>query len=211
MWEVRSSLCCSLGEEYPECIGEWAPHFFWLGVPWVKLALSQTEMPALFSSSSLFGSYFVGFLIISVNFYIALAIKQANLRARVTFAFAAALIFVSNLVFGAVSVSIMEKKDYKTVTFSALQGNLDSDSKWGSTFDGTLEIYDRLCSDAEKDGAEYVLLPETAFPYNAENGGKVDGALTELARKYGITLFVGTFGERGDSSAAPFLSANIYL
>ena len=179
-------------------IGEWVQNFFWFGVPWVRIALSQTEMPVLFSSASLLGSYFVGFLIIAVNFYIALAVKSVKGRERAVFSGIAAIIFALNFVFGVMNVRLMKNAEYKTVTVSALQGNLDSDDKWGSTFEGTVEIYDRLCSTAKEEGAEYALLPETAFPYNAEKNSGVDLAIAALASKYEMTLFVGTFGDGGE-------------
>ena len=47
--------------------------FTWMGVPWGMVAITQACVPVLSLSSSLFGSYFVTFLIVLINFLLAYA------------------------------------------------------------------------------------------------------------------------------------------
>lgn len=175
------------------CIGEWCQNFFWYGVPWVKLAIGQTEMPVLLQGASLFGSYFVTFLIISVNFYIALAIK-ATAKKRKVFALAAALIFASNTLFGFFNLAFYSNATYKTVRVSALQGNISGEDKWNSTYSNTMKVYRDLCEKSSEAGAKYALLPETAIPYVIEDNPFIDSDITDMACSNELNLFVGLFG-----------------
>ena len=50
---------------------EWIQNFGWWGVPWGKLALGQTKYLVGIQNASWFGSYFITFVIVLVNFFIA--------------------------------------------------------------------------------------------------------------------------------------------
>lgn len=183
------------------CIGEWIQNFFWFGLPWVKLALGQTEFPVLYRSANLFGSYFVTFIIVSVNLLLALSIKEKRVTVKLLTAFAALMIFSLNLLYGVADISAGSKKVYENVKISAFQGNISTEEKWtDGMLDRSLEIYERLASEAAAEGAEYALLPETVIPYVTENFPEIDGALRDIAWKNDITLMVGTFGKVGDGT-----------
>ncbi len=184
------------------CIGEWLQNFFWFGLPWVRLALGQVENPALFRSANLFGSYFVTFLIVSVNFYIALTIMAGQKKKRMAFSFAAALIFLLNGIYGMLDLHISSEKTRETVRISALQGNISTEEKWSDyMLESTFEIYERLCAKASEAGADYALFPETVFPYVAEFDPDIDFALRKWAYKYDMTLMVGTFGDTEEGTS----------
>ena len=44
-------------------LAEWGQNFFWFGIPWVRLALTQTGAKAFLQSASLFGSLFITFIL----------------------------------------------------------------------------------------------------------------------------------------------------
>ncbi|MEE0969150.1 MAG: apolipoprotein N-acyltransferase [Clostridia bacterium] len=173
---------------------EWMQGFFWFGIPWVRVAMSQTNIPALVHSSNLFGSYFVTFLILSVNFYIALAIKDKTYRKKQVYVFTAALIFLMNGFYGMLDIAVSKDKERETVRISALQGNISTEEKWNDDMlSETFRIYEELTKEASGKGSEYVLFPETAIPYVSENVPNVDEYLRRLAKENDVTLMVGTF------------------
>ena len=62
---------------------EWSSTFGWTGVPWGRLCIGQSEYLSVLQSASLFGPYFVSFLILIFNGLLAYAI--VNRRSKKTF------------------------------------------------------------------------------------------------------------------------------
>lgn len=83
-----------LGKKYPILLplalamlwtaAEWSLTLHWTGVPWGRLNLGQTGMIVFAQTASLFGSYFVTFVIVFVNALISYAL--INVGACVSFA-----------------------------------------------------------------------------------------------------------------------------
>ena len=77
---------------------EWTQTLTWAGVPWGRLALSQALYTVVLQSASLFGSYFITFMIVLVNFLLAYGIferKKLKLCSLV-----AACVVVGNILLG---------------------------------------------------------------------------------------------------------------
>ena len=110
-------------------IFEWSSTLGWTGVPWGRLALGQIELLPMLQSASLFGSYFVSFLIVAVNALLAYAVLY-NTRALLCGLLAGGL-FCSNLVFGLASMHLPQKSDSETIRVAVVQGNINSHEKWG--------------------------------------------------------------------------------
>ncbi len=173
---------------------EWVQGLFWFGIPFVRMAMGQINTPALFRSSNLFGSYFVTFLLVVVNFYLTLALKSAENKKRTAFAFAAAGIFILNGFYGILDIAVSTEKESETVKIAALQGNVSTEEKWNSEMLGkTFSIYASLAEEAAEQGAEYALFPETVIPYVSEDFPEIEAYLQAISDKNDITLMVGTF------------------
>lgn len=179
------------------CVFEWVQTVGWWGVPWGRLGLGQIEAPLLLRSSSLFGSYFVTFIIVAVNFciayfFLAKSKKKAFLRIAVC-------AFCLNVILGsAVTLTYREKKE--KVKFAAVQGNIDSSEKWSvSSLDKTLYVYRKYTIEAAEDGAQVILWPETAIPYDLFNDYDLELYVSTLAIDAQSTLLVSTFtdGDEG--------------
>ncbi len=176
-------------------IGEWLQNFFWFGLPWVKLALGQTEVAELYRSSNLFGSYFVSFLLVSVNLFLALSVISKRKGKKLVAAVIALVLFLSNALYGIIDVRIASEKKYDSVKISAFQGNISTEEKWGAhMLDYSLELYEKLLVEASCAGAQYVLFAETVIPYVTEEQWEVDSFFSDLAWRFDITLMLGTFG-----------------
>ena len=111
---------------------EWSSTLGWTGVPWGRLCLGQADYLPMLQSASLFGSYFVSFLILMVNGLLAYAIlyRWNHMRAICCVSVAVALI-VANLGFGLVAMN-QAPSTHDTVCTAVIQGNINSHEKWGT-------------------------------------------------------------------------------
>ena len=172
-------------------IFEWSQTLFWFGVPWGRLAIGQTELLVGAQSASLFGSHFVTFLIVAVNFFAAYAIIYVEKRKLL--AITSAAIFVANTALGGV-LMMLDRDSGESVSVSAVQGNISSKEKWNSDLDQkTFEIYEAYTAEAAEEGADIVVWPETALPYNVDVNIYRMRRIERMAKKYDVTILVGAF------------------
>ncbi len=188
---------------------EWMQTLTWAGVPWGRLAIGQAYVPVFVNSSALFGSYFVSFIVVAVNGYVALAVlsllKREHRTSLLSFGLASA-VFALNLTLGAVVMLAREAdSDDRAVTVGALQGNVSSKEKWtsGNRFEALLGIYTSLTEAAAEDGADLVVWTETALPYRVNEATYTLGLLSDIASENDVTLFAAAFwlpedGEEGE-------------
>lgn len=186
---------------------EWLQTLTWAGVPWGRLALGQTQMPIMLKSASVFGSYFITFLIVAVNFFIALFILMKKEERRdICLASATGLVALNLLVGGA--AMLFEAKDGKTFKAAAVQVNSSSHDKWQpghmTTIMNTVEEYSLAASE---EGAELIVLPETVFPDYPLEDREIYNFITDLAVRCNATIVVGgfTIGEELDGNSLLFV------
>lgn len=192
-------------------IFEWTQAQTWAGVPWAKIALGQTNVPALIQISSLLGPYFVSFAVICFASLMASSVcvlrdyrkeygrfKFTN-ESAVSFALAI-LIFAADFTYGSARIFILENKDYENkVSVSAVQGNISSVDKWSvDSLYKTLDIYKEYTLQAADDGADIVVWPETALPYSLESNEYLKNYLSSVASEAEVTLLAGAFHLRDD-------------
>lgn len=170
---------------------EWSETLFWFGIPWGRLAIGQTKILITAQSASLFGSYFVAFIIVLVNFSAAYSLYYAEKR-RLT-AYTAAFVFLINALFGTVAVRIDRGDGERTVKAAVIQGNISSKDKWGiDWYVTTSESYGELSRLAAKDGAELIVFPESVFPVCIDDNATVMNYAVDLAKECHATLLFGT-------------------
>ena len=168
---------------------EWSSTIGWTGVPWGRLALGQVECLPILQSASLFGSYFVSWLLLAVNGLLAFFVIYK--KREVLCASLALSLFLANAAWGLIAQNTEPEKG-DTLRVAVIQGNINSHEKWSeNSFEITRNVYGELTRRAAAEGAELVVWPETAFPSvlteNSINGRFV----SELARSTGVTLIVG--------------------
>ena len=111
---------------------EWSYTLGELAFPWSRLAISQTDLPIGIQTASLFGSYFISFLIVLVNSYAAYGLVGALTRgdrARSSAIRLSTLICCSALIFqyGAglcLWLFNAPSDDRQTVRVAAIQGSI---------------------------------------------------------------------------------------
>ena len=177
-------------------IFEWTQTLTWAGVPWAKLAMSQLGATALVQSVSLFGTYFLSFLIVLAGGYIALAfdeMRSGRKSRAVKCAAVAAVLFFSNLICGAVLLATYEDEG-ESVKVAAIQANVNSSDKWEKG--RTDRIFDALASlsrQAADDGAELIVWAETAVPRHIASDKYARQFLHDLAIETDAEYLVGAF------------------
>lgn len=191
---------------------EWQQTLFWRGVPWARLAVSQSAVPFLQQSASLLGGLFTGAIIASVNAFIAAAlysilgdkpIKElpgvflSGIRKKKTIIFASVSlgIFTFNAVFGAIRCLTYDVTSDRKLTAAVIQGNISSLDKWA---DDSVERSARIYLDltekcVNETGAELVVWPESVITANLRTATGVSSLISAKAKELDITLFVGAY------------------
>ena len=169
---------------------EWSSTLTWAGVPWGRLCLGQIDYLPILQSASLFGSYFVSFLILLVNGLLAYALLRP-IKRFLCWGIAAAL-FLSNLSFGLL-VGVTEVNEENRVSVAVIQGNINSHDKWSLvSLYKTKQAYESLTREAVARGAKLVVWSETVFPYDFNLRSDLKHYVSDLAKECNITLAVGS-------------------
>ena len=183
---------------------EWVQNFGWWGVPWGKLPLGQTKYLLGIQNASWFGSYFITFVIVAVNFFIAYALlnetKTAVMRASAVIALSVLLFQYST---GLIIWFNTDIDDGESVNIACVQGNISAGNKWTVETLRQLErAYCERTREAAEGGAKIVLWPETAIPYDItiERYERYDKMCRDLAKENEIYILVGAYSNDGEQN-----------
>lgn len=137
---------------------EWVQSLGWLGFPWGQLSLTQFSFLPFIQSLSLFGPYFLTFLIVTINGYLALFYMS---KKPLTLALAM-LLFSSNTLFGL--IRIQQPSEYtETLKAAIVQPSIMSGEKWDfSKAKNDFDLHMNMSREAED--ANIVIWSETAIP-----------------------------------------------
>ncbi len=178
---------------------EWSQTIGWWGVPWARLPIGQTSFLPFMQTASLLGSYFVTFLIVFVNFLLAMALYEVSLKR--TLLIMAAAVFCANTVLGVVLYTVTDKQEQRaeeTLKVAVIQGNISSQEKWTQeSRQRTLDIYTAHTELAAEQGATLVIWPESTLPYFVSSDTVTGMQISALARRTHTTILVGAL-TRGD-------------
>jgi len=188
-------------------IGEFMQSVGTFAFPWARLFVGQTCFTVLLQSASLFGSYFITFIMVLVNTLLAfllIDLSEGKSKSRI-YAIAAACIFLINLSYGALRINLTDLSDSGKIDAVVLQGNIPSGQKWSGEVDEKkvyLELADSF--DAEKFDADIAVMPETAFPTTLYPCDGYDSpseeALMQISKKLDAVLFAGAFYKENGNS-----------
>lgn len=187
---------------------EWTQTLGWWGVPWGRLALGQTRYLVGVQTASLFGSYFVSFLLVSVNFCLALWLSEflrQPKKLRRERIFRPALVAVCIMLvfqYGAGSILYFSRgngsEETSELRVAAVQGNISS--KWDNDDADRQcrEVYGEYTRLAAEAGAQVVVWPETAVTHLIWNSEKSSWYrfCSDLAKDNEIMLLVGAFSAK---------------
>ncbi len=181
-----------LGALFSVC--EYIQSLWWIGFPWGQLSLTQYKFLPFIQSLSLFGSYFVTFLIVVINGYIALFFytrKRKYLTVALT-------VFLLNLTFGLVRCAYLPATD-GSIVISTVQPSVTTEEKWevSGEYVSSLELHLKL-SESVRD-TDLILWPETALPYELFLYENDVEKIEEFCGENGTDILVGTFFTEADN------------
>lgn len=172
---------------------EWVSTLGWTGVPMGRLCLGQIQYLPILQSASLFGPYFVSFLILLVNALLAFALCFSVKKL-------ACCITTGAILFGSVTFGIARMEIRKQVTYkdeaafsvAVIQGNLSVYESWdNSSYRLMKNVHADLTRKAVADGAQLVIWPETTFPYDLSESSDLTCFSSNLARECGVPIIIG--------------------
>ena len=183
-------------------IFEWSQTIGWWGVPWGRLPIGQSDYLVGLQTASWFGTYFITFMVVSVNFILAYALL-ASQKWKLSVILAASLLTFQYGA-GALIWFTADVTEGEALRVACIQGNVSSSDKWSADSDiKTTEVYTRLVKQAADDGAELILLPETAFPYDfdADRYKHFDTMFKDMSKEYGVYIIVGAYTHTEEKSS----------
>ena len=175
---------------------EWC--FTWVlsGFPWDPIGNSLINLLPMVQFADVFGVYGISFVVILGN--VALfELMRFFKKERSAFPVPQIAVFAALLVFlfgyGLWRIPNIEAKlaQGKTIRVGLLQGNIDQLVKWRAGHkQETFDIYHELAEKAAADGAELLIMPETALPYWQKGNHNLGRPIREFAQKHGKHILV---------------------
>jgi len=159
---------------------EWVNTNIMNGVPWIKYTLGFTQATNLYGLQpvSVTGQWGVSFVVILINFYLALAIREKKVKTA-CFAIAGVFLFYFS---GFLIFSGAERSTDKQISVAIIQENIKAETRWQERNGNMLaNIFFDLNRQAAKMNPDIIVWSETALPWTFTK----DDAL--LARALQIT------------------------
>ncbi len=205
----RFIACFSLVVSW--CLVEWIQTVGWIGVPWGRIALTQTDIIPVIQSASVFGSYGISFIVLSVNALLALSVIYTQKNKKNAAALGALAVFLTNLIFGMVSVVLQNDKG-EAVTVYAVQGNISAWEKWDmDSLDRNIGRYIDLSYECADGGEGIILWPESVANITLLKNPSVASRISELSVETGCVVVVGTFDDEGDYGESDYRLYNALI
>lgn len=156
-----------------------------LGFPWARIGMSQYFFLPIIQSASLFGPYFISFILVLFATLLSLFV-MGNKRAITV----AVSIFVANLIFGIIYMNVPFDIQ-NTASTAIVQGNIASGEKWSGKVSAH-EKYLSLSLDIKED-TDIIVWPETATSRSISEYSSSLADYTHLSRLKTAELYTGAF------------------
>ncbi|MBR5528528.1 MAG: apolipoprotein N-acyltransferase [Clostridia bacterium] len=202
---LAKSLCFAAFHTAAELILTLSEKLDFPGFPWAVTYISQGAFISGIQSASIFGAYFITFIIVLFNALIAHALFCSPLKRNLCI-FLAIVIFTGNLIFG--TLYIKHDKNTESIDAVIYQDNNSSYDKWAKL---SVDTFDEFRNDitsyfSENPKADIVVLSETVFTtlFNTNigkssiNGRYIQDGLIALSKDLGCTIVCGAFTEQNE-------------
>ena len=175
-----------------------------LATPWARLAITQQSNILGIQTASVFGSYFISFIIISVNAALAYGIYELkthkNKKAAAVCLICSASLFFGNMGVGAILYNTDKKATEKLpgYTAAALQGNIVSGrSEIGSYADVCDYFLDISGREIEENGTKLIVMPEGSFSIEFDKYPLFRQKLADFCRDHDVVIIFGAYERDG--------------
>ena len=179
--------------------------------PWY-LAITQAWVPSVIQIAELTGPLGVTFLLVLCNaalFELATALKDKLTIPWRRIGLAFGFLFLT-LIYGQIRIHQIDAKRAAAphVKVGLVQANIGINEKWSqSLFSDNLLVHQRLSSEMAKAGAQFVVWPESSYPYAVSRTQPTDfHDGRQVKRGFDVPILFGAL-TRGSDSLFPFNSA----
>lgn len=158
-----------------------------LAFPWCSISVSLTGFLPYLQTLSLFGKYFITFITVLFVSLFAYALKDK----KGIFAVMAAVVFVLNTAAGTV-IYFLPEETGEDIDVACVQGNVPANQKWNTENQGSI-FYNHvlMMEEACENGAEVIILPESAVPTAYREGNTIDVYYKAISQTYGVYVIAG--------------------
>ena len=179
------------------------------GFPWVLLGYSQTSVLPIAQLASLFGVYGVSMLVASVSAalatHVALHRVHRSHRSAVAPLAAVLVVVLAVAVWGSRRAAVAEwTHTGDVVRVGLIQGNVDQNEKIDpARAAGIFQSYLGMTRQAIREGAEFVLWPESSTPFRFEDDPFAAAQIRTLALQARVPILFGSDQFVRGTSGAP--------
>lgn len=167
--------------------GEWVLSLGELSFSWGRTAIGQASFLPMVETASLFGSYFIAFVVAAASAYIATWFMEWD-KKSVCIGMA---ILMVNITCGTVILFSQPKTENEN-KIAIIQGCVTSEDKWRPDYYGYIEeTYYSMCEEAADNGAKLIFLPESPLPRYSTVEGERLNRFKDLAREKNVTILTG--------------------
>jgi apolipoprotein N-acyltransferase len=172
------------------------------GFPWVPLGNTQVTVLSVAQLASVLGVYGLSALVAFVNASIAYALLTAGRDRAITIA-TAALVLTGIGGWGSWRVAgAALTREGAPLRVGLVQANVAQEDKWNPReARRILTTYVAMTRDAVRQGAEFVMWPESSTPFMFEEDEVGEATIRDLAREVGIPILFGS--DQIDRTARP--------
>jgi apolipoprotein N-acyltransferase len=179
-----------------------------LAFPWGLLGYTLSDHPALLQSAEVWGVFGLSFAIVLVNALVAAGVTAHGPRAKAWCGLSAGLVAATLWLGGDARMDHVRTLTGTPMRVAIVQPNIDLALKWKPEFkDSSFALFEKLVAQASDQGAQFIVLPETAAPIYVENSPRYRARLVEMARAAQRPVFIGFLDHRFDG---PHQELNIY-
>jgi apolipoprotein N-acyltransferase len=179
---------------------DWARGHFLGGFPWATLGYALHLDAPLLVWTRWVGVYGLSFLAAATGIAMGRAVVLRGVETRRVLGLVLACLGLAHAL-GA-WLANDDVGPATTVRIAAIQGNIDQRQKWDAERrEQIMATYLRLSDDAGKQGADWIVWPETAVPGIIETDSALRARIGAIARRFDASLIVGGTGVEVDVAA----------
>lgn len=191
---------------------EFVRTYIFTGFPWDYVGYSQSGWLELIQVSDITGVYGVSFLVVTINMAAFTLLGMWNKRVWVSLAKLAGTLALLGmaLVYGTIRLHEFRTDNISSsdATGAILQGNIPQDIKWDPASRAkSFATYERLAENAVKNGATFVIWPETSVPVVIGGTDPDWTNATYISKKLGVPMLIGAPFEKRDKDNVRFFNS----
>ena len=161
------------------------------GFPWGHLGYVLFKKTALIQIADIAGVYGVSFVIILANCVIFYIFTKHSFRKKVLHFLVLTIILISSFIYGSNRLKTLVPEDV-IADVALIQTNVNSHFKWDESFyQDNLEHFKLLSLIAKYKNAEFIISPESIFPYSWGRDRNVEQHVESIMAEIKIPLLLG--------------------